>query len=154
MKKALILIHLLFGISAITWAQEAKSEFELIRSIFETEKRGIYEQYMDLTDQEELVFWPLYEDYEIERSAYSKKRLDALRFFVQNYATLTNKQASDFVNDIFKYQRMDTKLSKKYFRLMSAKMSEKKAVRFIQIEEYIHTKIKLQIIEALPFVRD
>ena len=154
MKRALLLIHLLIGIIGMTWAQEAKSEFELIRSIFETEKRGFYEQYMDLTDQEEQVFWPLYEDYEIERSAYSKKRLDALRFFVQNYEGMTDKQASDFVNDIFKFQRMDMKLNKKYFRLMSTKMSEKKAVRFIQIEEYIHTKIKLQIIEALPFIRD
>ncbi len=154
MKKIFLVSAIFFISTGYANCQEVKSEFELIKSIFETEKRGYYEQFMNLSESEEDIFWAIYEDFEIERSEYSKKRLDVLRLFVENYNNMSNKQAKDLMDDIFKYQRADLKLNKKYFRLISAKISETKALRFIQIEEYIHTKIKLEIIEALPFIKE
>jgi hypothetical protein len=108
---------------------------------------------MGLTKEEELIFWPIYEDYEIERSSYSRKRLDALNFFVNNYETMTDSQAKDFMDNVFTFQKKDLKLLKKYYGMLSGKINEKSAVRFIQIEEYINTKIKLAILEVLPYIK-
>jgi len=148
----LILLLLIPGIR--TYAQEQKSEYEIIKSIFDTEKRSYYEKYMELTDAEEKVFWPIYEDYEIDRAKYSRKRLNALAFFAKNYGTMSVSQARNFMDDIFDYQKKEIKLKKKYFRLMNSKMSAQKAVRFMEIEEYINSSIKIKILENLPFIQE
>ena len=144
----------LLSITSSVIAQQNKSEYEFIKTIFETEKRAFFEQYMELTDEEENVFWPIFEDYEIDRATFSKKQLIAIQFFVENYETMTEAQANGFINDIFSFNRRELKLKKKYYRLMSNKLSNRKATRFLQIEEYINTKIKLEILKTLPFVNE
>jgi len=109
---------------------------------------------MNLTSAEEKVFWPIFEDYEIDRSKYANQRLDALRFFVENYDKMSDKQASDLMDEIFDIQKKDWKLRKKYFRMMKGKMSTAKAVRFIQIEEYVNSSIKQKVLEVLPFIKE
>ena len=154
MKRPFLIISLILICVLRTYSQNSKSEFEIIKSIFNTEKRSYFEQYMNLTPDEEKVFWPIYEDYEIARSKFARKRIDALKLFVDKYETMSENEAKNFMNDIFSIQKQDLKVRKKYFNLLSSKLSAKKAFRFIQIDEYINAMIKQKILEKLPFIKD
>ncbi len=154
MKNVALLFFIILFSALRSYSQGTKSEFEIIRSIFETEKKGYFEKHMALSPDEETIFWPIFEDYEIDKSKYARKRMEALRFFVENYQTMTSGQAKDYINDIFSFQKRDLKLKKKYYRLMSNNLSHQIAVRFIEIDEYVNTSIKLRILESLPYIKE
>lgn len=136
------------------FSQKFRSEFEIFKSVFNTEKTNYIDREMALTDEEEKVFWPIYEDYEIDRAKFSGKRWEIHQRYAGNYNEFTEPDAKNYLQDLLRFQKKELKLQTKYFNLLSNKLSPAKAVRFIQLEEYIYTKIKYEILEVLPFVEE
>ena len=81
MKKAILLSAFLMG-AMILKAQPTTDEINLIQSAYGMEKRAIVEQAMKLTETEAAGFWKIYEEYEVSRKDYGKKRRV---FDVRNY---------------------------------------------------------------------
>ena len=135
-------------------AQVSTSEYEVVKSMFDTEKRAYLAEFMELKDEEAKIFWPIYDDYETERAKFSRKRLEITNLYVEKYGNLSQEEATHVVSTALEIQKKELSLQSKYFKLMSKKLSPTRAARFIQIEQYLSTAIRMELQDQLPFVQE
>ena len=72
MKKLIISIALTFMLG-VGFAQMSSSEQALIKSVFNTEKKMLVQEQMNLTEEHAKLFWPIYEKYETENGQLDDK---------------------------------------------------------------------------------
>lgn len=151
MKKAILLSAFLLA-AMILKAQPTVDEINLIQSAYGMEKRAIVEQYMKLTDAEAAGFWKVYDEYEVTRKEYGKRRVSNIVDYANNYANLTDAKASELIKKSLENQISFTKLQESTFKKMSKVVSAKRAAQFIQLENYLETVIRLNITDDIPFI--
>lgn len=149
------IVPLFFLITLVhsAFSQDTRSEFQITRAVLDKERKTFVGEQMKLTKDQEMVFWPIYEDYEIDRAKFSGKKWEVFKKYAFGYHTLSAAEAKEYLNDIFRYEKRELRLRSKYSKLMSAKISSPVALRFVQIEEYVETRVKYSILEELPFIQ-
>ena len=153
MRKTLLLAFMLL-VGFQSFGQNAASEEELIKSYFKLTKKAIFEANMGLTEEKAKVFWPIYNKYEVEVGNLNDTRIGFLNKYVENFENITDEQADEFINEVFKYRKKTLALKMKYYKLMKKSLSAKTATRFVEIEQYIQTAVRYEIMESLPFIGD
>lgn len=153
MRKTLLFAFMLL-VGFQSFGQNAVSEEELIKSYFKLTKKAIFEAGMGLTEEGAQVFWPIYNKYEVEVGNLNDKRIGFLNKYVENFENITDEQADEFVNEVFKYRKKSLSLKMKYYKQMKKSLSAKTATRFVEIEQYIQTAVRYEIMESLPFIGD
>ncbi len=148
MKKQLLLLSLFCFGALVAQAQEAN----LIRELFNMEKKAVVEDFLDLSDAEAARFWPLYEDYEAARREIANSRIDNLKQYAQQYADLTDAQADALMQSALKNMKASDKLKAKYYKKIRKTLSAKKATSWLQLEEYIQTALRMDLLDNIPFV--
>lgn len=150
--KKLILLSVFLMAACILKAQPTTDEVNLIQSAYGMEKRAIVEKYMKLTEAEAAGFWKVYEEYEVARKDYGKKRVDIIVQYASNYDNLTDEKASEIVKSSLSNQAAFTKLQQSTFSKMSKVISAKRAAQFTQLENYLESVIRLNIWDDIPFI--
>lgn len=151
MKKIAFLVAGLFALHLGAQAQEM-NEMDFIREIFNAEKRSIVEEFMALSTAEGDKFWPIYEAYEAERRTLGSRRIDLLRKYAEAYETITDDQADSMVKEAMDIQKKHQALLKKYYGKVKKALGARRATSFFQVEDYMATAIRYQILDAIPFV--
>ena len=149
MKKLLLSVAVCL-ISLNLFAQT--NEFAMMKQVLNTEKRIIITEGMMLTEDQAKIFWPIYDEYELERSKLSDQRLKLIERYAKYYDNLSDEMADKIMSDALALRGQELSLSKKYFKKFSKNMDSKVAARFIQLDEYLNTVIRLQISDQIPFV--
>ena len=108
MKKVILLSAFLMGTLILN--AQSTDEINLIQRAYGMGKRAIVEQAMKLTDAEAGGFWKIYEEYEVARKDYGKKRVSILVDYANNYANLTDAKATELVKVAMANQMTFTKL--------------------------------------------
>lgn len=141
----------LFG-AMILKAQPTIDEINLVQSAYGMEKRAIVEQFMKLTDTEATGFWKVYEEYELARKEYGKKRVSNIVDYANNYDKMTDAKATELIKASLGNQAAFTKLLQSTYGKMSKAMSPKRAAQFLQLENYLETVIRLKIADEIPMI--
>jgi hypothetical protein len=148
LKATLLLV--LFALPFISQAQH--SEMDMMRKLFSAEKRALAENFLKLNGTDANAFWEQYDAYEAERKGLADKRISLIEKYAEQYASLTNDQATSLVNESFKLKQDRLNLRKKYFKKISKAVDAKTATSFLQLEEYIATAITFDLYDSIPFV--
>lgn len=127
-------------------------ETEIIQNLWGMEKRAIIEEYMDFSESEVQLFWPVYDEYADKRKKLAADRIAILQDYVSNYDNLTNEKAEELTEKIFKNNSQLDKLQMKYYKAMKKAVSPIRASQFMQLEGYLQTIIRYEIQDALPFI--
>ena len=149
--KNLLSIACILLVTASVHAQ-TNDELTLIQSIWGMDKKAIIEEFMDLSEQEESVFWTLYEPYEDARKELGSERVSIITDYVESYASLSNEKATELMNAAINNNIAMQKLLKKTFKKMSKELTPLRAGQFIQMENYLMNMILMSIQNELPFV--
>jgi hypothetical protein len=148
MKKSLLVLLVL--VPVVLSAQE--KYIELLRSNLKTERVAIITEAMELTEKEADIFWPIYRDYDYERTKLADTRIAILKDYATNYGNLTDEKAQDIVYRVFDNERDLLDLEEKYFVRMRRELSARTAARFFQVENQLNLLIQMQISSELPIV--
>ena len=148
MKRSMLVLLLLLPV--VVFAQD--KYIELLRSNLKTERVAIITEAMELTDKESDVFWPIYRDYDHERTKLADTRIAILKDYASNYGNLTDKKAQDIIYRAFDLERDLLDLEEKYFVRLRRELSATTAARFIQVENQLNMLIQMQISSELPLV--
>ncbi len=163
-RSAIGMCLLALGLAAGTAsAQQAPSErqtrdanlsayVELLRSDVRSQKVAFLTELMGLSDAEDLVFWPIYREYDAELSALQDQKVAGIREYVTHYGSMTDDLASSLADRVFDLEAKRTALKQKYHARMKAALSPRVAARFLQIENQLLMIVDLQIASALPVV--
>jgi len=132
--------------------QPTPDEIGLIQSAYGMEKRAIVEQVMKLTEAEAPAFWKVYDEYEVSRKEYGKKRVDNIVDYANNYDKMTDAKATELIKAALNNQASFTKLLQSTYSKMSKATTPTRAAQFLQLEYYLENVIRLGISDGIPMI--
>ena len=101
MKKFVIILFVF--VSAATFAQQ--SYFELLRQDLRTEKVALITEVMQFTDPEAEAFWPLYREYDFEKSKIGDETLKLVKDYAAHFEDIKDEKAVELMNTSFDLQK-------------------------------------------------
>lgn len=131
-------------------AQSAKEELELYQSVFGMEKKVIVAEFLKLKSDD--AFWTIYDEYETERKALGKKRVDVLNEYAENYDALNNEKYDEIIANMISLRKSTDKLVDTYYKKIKKASGSKVAAQFFQLEAYFVSAIRLTIMEGIPYI--
>ena len=153
MKRILLLAACLFS-GGLLMAQTNKEEIDLFQSIFGMEKKALIAEFIKVEGAEKDAFWKIYDDYEVKRKALGQRRISVLNKYVDSYATLDDLTTDEIVKEVIALQSQNDKLIADYYKKIKKDAGTKPAAQFYQIEGYLLSKIRAEIMENIPLIGD
>lgn len=150
-KSILILIAAIASFSS--YAQSSyKEDLEVVQSIYGKSKSELVKQYMNLSDAQAVAFTKVYDDYEAKRKALGQTKFQLINDYAANYETLTDAKADELAKGTLKNHVDYEKLYSKTYGQAKKAIGAINAAKFIQLEVYLQTIIRSEILEAIPFI--
>ena len=136
------------GLMTGAYAQK-HTEIEMIRSVYQLEKKAVVADFMKLSNDDAAKFWPIYEKYEKERTALGDRKVKVITDYV-NERQKELKNADSMVKESADIQRSEVSLREKYYKDIKEAISLKAAIDFYQVEDVIATAVRMKIWEEMP----
>jgi hypothetical protein len=118
-------------------------DIDLLRKDVRSQKKQIIASNLQLTDQEAVKFWPLYDQY----TADLVKINDA-----SNYSTLTDDQATGLVRKMLGVDQLVAELRLRYISLFNNVIPGRKTAVFFQLDRRLVMLIDLQLASQIPMI--
>jgi len=151
--KWLIAMVALVVMAAPVQADEIDDYIDLLRQDARGMMKMVVSEVMDdLTEDEEVAFWRVYDKYEKEIMKMSRVRTDLVRQFAENYFDMDDEMADYIATQSLHLQVKRTNLRKDYYRKFRYAVGAKKATRFIQLDLVVSRIIDLQVSSELPLI--
>ncbi|MBU2553192.1 MAG: hypothetical protein KKF98_01960 [Bacteroidetes bacterium] len=151
MKKITFVIAIFMAAIAAN-AQTNKEEVDLMQAAFGMEKKAIVAEFVQPTEAQSDAFWTLYDEYEVKRKVNGAKRIELLSNYAQQFNSMTDEQAEAWTNEVIKLSAATDKLIVTYYKKIKKATSPIVATQFYQIESYILTGIRMEILDGVPFL--
>ena len=150
--KRSIIIASLFLISSSLLAQSNTEEIDLVQSVFGMEKKAVVGEFIKLEGAKSDTFWKLYDEYEVGRKELGKKRIALLNKYAETYLDMTDQTTDEMLKEMMSLQSGNDKLIASYANKIKKAVDIKTAAQFYQIEGYILSKIRVEILENIPVI--
>jgi len=130
----------------------ATDEQILVKQV-NTDKKAVYAQYLGLTEEESVKFWPLYDEYEAKVKPLQDRLLANINAFAEKYDTLTDEEAAAILKEKMAIEKEREALKQKYTAKIAKALPDKKALRYAQLETRIQTMLARDIYGIIPLAR-
>ena len=150
MLSILLITGTLFGAPGTALAQSEADEIAAVRAQIGANRKGLVAANLNLTAQESDAFWPMYREFHNQRDLLVDRRVAMLKNFGENFDSLTNEQSKQIIEDYFKLQEDLLKLRKKYSKKFREFLSDKRTLRFFQIEGKLDAIIDFELDQIVP----
>ncbi len=147
--KNLFLLFLLFC-STLGYSQINTDEMQMYQTLFGMPKKEIVSEFMKIDDNKKDLFWKLYDSYESNRKQLGQKRFVVLNNYVKNYSKLNESETNEIMEDIIELTTSQDKLIAQYYKKIKTQISVVVAAQFYQIEWYLQSQIRTNILEHIP----
>ena len=127
-------------------------DIQLLRQDIQSGKKQVVAANMNLTDAEATKFWPIYDQYTAEVAKIGDTRVALIKEYAQNYGTITDAQANDFMKRAAAIDQQFTALRLKYVPIFEKVISAKKTALWYQIDRRLDLLINLQLAANIPVV--
>lgn len=153
MKKIAFTLTLAFAtLSSIAFAQSNTEEVDLVQSIFGMEKKAFIGEFIQLDGNQADSFWAIYDEYEVKRKELGKARLELLEIYAETYDSMDELTTEALLKDMIALQSSTDKLISSYAKKIKKQVDVKTAAQFFQIEGYVLSKIRTEIMENIPVI--
>jgi hypothetical protein len=116
------------------------------------ERKNIFATNLALGPAERERFWKIYDEYAKEREPLEKERFALLQRYAQSYAAVSDDQAMALALVSGRLQIADVQLRLKYAETLRRKLSGRIAARFFQIDDYVTTAMRINLLSGIPLV--
>lgn len=151
MKKYLLITAALF-MASFAWSQSNKDEIALIQAAFGMDKQAIVAEFVKPSAAEKDAFWKIYDEYEVKRKELGKQRIALLEEYAVKYLTMSDVDADAWTKKVIALQKKTDNLIADYYTKVKKVSNGVVATQFYQIENFILTAIRTEILEAVPFL--
>ena len=126
------------------------SAIEVARANSRAERATIVGQVMNLSDKDASAFWPIYRQYEYQRSALEDSRVAVIKEYTDKYPNLTDAEAKGMAERMFEYESRLAALKKTYFKKFNKALSALTVTKFFQLDRRIDLMADMNLESALP----
>lgn len=129
-----------------------RAYIELLRTDVRKSKTQIMSAVMQLDAKESVVFWPIYNDFEIDLTKIGDGVLALVKNYTENYDSMTGEVADKLATKLLDLEQQRNDLKRKYYAQFKAALDPITATRFLQVENQLERVIDLQIASELPVI--
>ncbi len=126
---------------------------EMLRKDVRSLRKQIVAANLDLTDDEAVKFWPIYDQYTADLRKINDTKVALIKDYARNYTTMTDEQAEAYVRGRAAVDESVNRLRLKYFPVFHRVLSGKTAATFFQIDWRISQMIDLQLASQMPLIQ-
>ena len=123
-----------------------------LRARIQSDKKGIIQRNLPLTEKEAKDFWPIYDKYEQELAGPQSVINRSIIDYVNAGTNITDANAKRIVDQILKAQVNEAKIRQTQFAKVSKVLPATKAARYIQLENKMRSVILYETASAIPLV--
>ncbi len=126
------------------------SVIEVARAGMQADRTTIITAAMNFNDKEAAAFWPIYRQYEYERSKLDDRRVVAIKEYTQKYPKLTDAEAKEMAEQMFECDSRQIALKKIYFKKLNKVLPALTVAKFFQVERRIDLLMDMNVEATLP----
>ena len=127
-------------------------DIEMLRANLRQQRKEIMAQNMTLTPDEATKFWPIFDQYRRDAIKPNDERWAVIKEYADNYSTMTDAQAQDYMKRANAVDEQLLALRMKYVPVFEKVISAKKTALWYQIDRRIDLLINLQLSAIIPMV--
>ena len=105
---------------------------------------------INFTDKEGAAFWPIYRQYEHERSTVNDLRGAVIKEYAEKYPNLPDADAKEMTEKMLDYDSRIAALKRKYFNKFNKVLPAFTVTRFFQLDHRIDLMIDMKVEASLP----
>jgi len=126
---------------------------EMLRKDVRSLRKQTVAANLDLTDDEAVKFWPIYDQYTADLGKINDTKVALIKDYARNYTTMTDEQAEAYVKGRAAVDESVNRLRLRYFPIFHRVLSGKTATTFFQIEWRLSLMIDLQLASQMPLIQ-
>lgn len=145
-----ILIILVGLLPAMLFAQ---SQDELTNEVIKAQKKRIVGANMQLTEEEQKVFWPLYNTYQAELSKLEDKEIALITMYAENYQDMTDQKAQELLDQFLAVDDEALKVRRAHVKKFLEVLPAKRVARYFQVENKLNAIVNYDLARGIPLVK-
>jgi len=126
------------------------SAIEVARAGMQADRTTIIGAAMNFNENEGAAFWPIYRQYERERSTLDDGRVAVIKEYTKSYPNLSSSDAKAMAERMFEFDARLAELKKKYFKKFNKVLPALTVTKFFQLERRIDLMMDMQVESSLP----
>jgi len=126
------------------------STIAVVRANMQAGRTTIITSTMNFNEKEGSAFWPIYQQYEYERSRLDDRRAAVIKQYAQKYPNLTNAEAKAMADQMLDCESRLAQLKKKYYKKFNKALPALTVTKFFQMERRIDLMMDIQVEASLP----
>lgn len=132
--------------------QSTRVDEQIILSQIMTDKRAVYAQVLQLTDEESRAFWPVYDEYEARLKKIDDRFIRLVDDYAAKYSAMTDADARQMLAAKMKLDRERMDLQQAYTKKIAKAVPSVKALRYAQVESRIDNELQRKVMLLVPIV--
>jgi hypothetical protein len=126
------------------------STIALVRANMQADRTTLITAGMNFNDRDGAAFWPIYHQYEHERSLLDDRRAAVIKLYTQKYPTPTDAEAKAMAEQMLDCDYRLAALKKKYYKKLNKVLPALTVSKFFQLERRIDLLMDMQVESSLP----
>src|SRR5208282_933890 len=126
------------------------STIAVVRANMQADRTTLITAGMNFNDKDGAAFWPIYQQYEYERSRLDDRRAAVIKQYTQKYPTLTDAEAKAMAEQMLECESRLAELKKKYYKKFNKVLPALTVAKFFQLERRIDLLMDMQVESVLP----
>ncbi len=126
------------------------STIAVVRANMQADRTTLITAGMNFNDKDGAAFWPIYKQYEYERSRLDDDRVAVIKEYTQKYPTLTDAEAKAMAGQMLECDSRLAALKKKYFKKFNKALPALTVAKFFQLERRVDLMMDMQVESSLP----
>ena len=126
------------------------SAIEVARANMRADRAGIITAGMNFNDKEAAAFWPIYRQYEYQRSTLDDGRVAVIKEYTQKYPDLSDADAKAMAERMFEYDSRLAALKKTYYKKFNKVLPALTVTKFFQLDRRVDLLMDMNVESSLP----
>lgn len=122
----------------------------LVRANIQADRTTLITTEMNFNEKEAAAFWPVYEQYEYERSRVDDRRVAVIKQYTKKYPNLTDTEAKTMAEVMLDCESRQVELKKKYYKKFNRVLPALTVTKFFQLARRIDLMVDIQVEASLP----
>lgn len=157
MKRLLPVAGLLALLLAVPALAQDKRPMDMssteLRTLIQSDKKGLVARGMALSEKEAAAFWPLYDTFQKELEGPQREFNRAMLDYTAAGADITDANAKRLADQVLAADAAGAKIRAAQFKKVLKVLPATKAARYMQIENKISAVLRYEAARAIPLVR-
>ena len=126
------------------------STIALVRANMQADRVALITTGMNFNDKEGAAFWPIYQQYQEERSKVDDRRVAVIKEYMQKYPNVNDAEAKAMATQMLDSSLQLAELKKKYYKKFNKVLPALTVTKFFQLERRVDLMMDMQVEASLP----